>query len=200
MGKFDRLKFLYTFSFVDIIGLLPSIAVTLIVLYYGIKYPIPWIWESMEHLWKILATLLIVVWLPLLGFLSFLLGCIVFRITVFSILLFKDAVLYILIVFTHLPILYSLIRPSWGASLWMVQPKCQKLTIMENMRTENAWRLLLIVEKRSESKFIETLRDLPHKQIESFLFRESFTHRQQIQKSLGIDISKDTKPYKSHGA
>ncbi len=190
-------KFVSTNPPVDFLSFLPSATVTLLVLYSGIRFPIPWLWEN---LWKIFAIPLIFVWVPVIGFLSYLIGGIVFKFTKIAILLVVDAILYISILITHFPILYSFIRPDWGASLLLIRTKSKRYKILDKISAGNAWRLLQNVERKSEREFLDTLHCFPQHRVEAFLYMESFTRRQRILNKLGLvaNMSKDTKPYITH--
>lgn len=171
---------------------------TLLALYAGIRYPIPWLWQ---HLWKIVSLPLIVIWLVALVAGWCKLTPIIYPGILALVSLTGNALLYPAIFITHLPALYSLIRPSLAAPLLLRLPTAKSIAVLTKIEKKKALNVLHSIEMQSEEEFISLLRDMPRQQLEELMYLENFTRRQRIVNKLGIemDLSKGKKPYASHG-
>jgi len=179
------------------VGGIIGIGLILSILFVGIRYPIPWLWQ---HLWKILSIPIIILLLAVLGVLSYILFKGMLGLTEILALFVKNIVAYLLILITHLPLLYSQIRSDWGAALLSKLPADRGINVLENMDKNQAWNILLNIEQKSDEEFLTLLRNIDRQRLRDFLFLERFSRRYEILKRIGIemDIGEDKKPYKTH--
>ncbi len=124
------------FEWFHVVALIISIPFGLFILYFGLKYPMPWLIQQT----KLFSLLLIPVWLVTLTIITFVLGfslfCLVAELAILAdrviritLVFVKNTTLLILITRSDSPALYSLISPHWAVSRLIKLPtkKCEDI-------------------------------------------------------------------------
>lgn len=177
----------------EVLSFIVSTIFILVIIYYGIKYLIPWLWH---YFWWPYALALIVIWLGIVAGVAFVLFVLAsyfinFLIvnTVFilksTFILIKDILLYPLILITESRTLFSRISPHFAAKLLVGLPNHRSVMILKSMDSNRKyyillsnWGALLLIKLPSDD-IVSLLEQMNCTQLSNILFGEQMTRQKE---------------------
>lgn len=168
----------HVYRLAKILGDVVATAMGLLLLYVGVRYPIPWLWRLWPSLmWRILCVPLVIVWLATLGLIEY---------TLFAI---RHVITKNLIRSTRMPILFSQLTPDKGADALIAMPDTDaRIDIVERLEKTCAWKIMQVVSQKYHQEFVIILKHLDGEKLRDYLLRENYPKRRILANRLGVEV------------